>query len=240
MESNMNDVGDEITAAPSAWNFGGKVPHSFDAHARRSIPFYEEGHDLIIKISDYFLAEGGVAYELGTSTGELLCKLARHNQNASLRLTGVDREAAMLSVAREKCGNEDRIQFVSDDLLTVPLEPCDFVISYYTMQFVRPAFRQALFNRIFESLNWGGGFLLFEKVRASDARFQDMMNGIYTDYKLNQGYTGNEIVSKSRSLKGILEPFSTRGNYELLERAGFKDIMTVMKWVSFEGILAIK
>ena len=29
-------------------------------------------------------------------------------------------------------------------------------------------------------------------------------------------------------------------NVDLLERAGFKDIMTVMKYVSFEGFLAIK
>ncbi len=48
------------------------------------------------------------------------------------------------------------------------------------------------------------------------------------------------MVNKTRSLKGVLEPFSTRGNVELMERAGFVDIMTISKWVSFEGFLAIK
>ena len=38
----------------------------------------------------------------------------------------------------------------------------------------------------------------------------------------------------------MLEPFSTNGNIEMLQRAGFKDIMSVMKWVCFEGFLAIK
>ena len=45
---------------------------------------------------------------------------------------------------------------------------------------------------------------------------------------------------KTRSLKGILEPFSTQGNLDLLSRAGFVDVMTVQKYLCFEGFLAIK
>jgi len=81
---------------------------------------------------------------------------------------------------------------------------------------------------------------MFEKVRANDARFQDIMTGLYTDYKLEQGYTPDEIIAKSRSLKGVLEPFSTEGNTDMLRRAGFEDIITVQKFMNFEGFLAIK
>ena len=77
-------------------------------------------------------------------------------------------------------------------------------------------------------------------MRAPDSRFQDIMTGVYTDYKLDQGYNAEEIINKSRSLKGILEPFSLKGNTDLLERAGFVDYMSVSKYISFEGILAIK
>ena len=108
------------------------------------------------------------------------------------------------------------------------------------MQFIPARNRQILFDAIYESLNWGGGLILFEKVRAPDARFQDMMTAIYTDFKLDQGYSSEEIVAKTRSLKGVLEPFSTAGNLDLLKRAGFQDIMTIMKYVCFEGFLAIK
>lgn len=236
----MVNVGDDIQAQNASWSFGGNVPKSFDSHVRKSVPLYMEGHDLIIKLSDYFLQEESLVYELGTSTGELLKKIADHNPNPSIRFVGVDREPGMIDMARDKCANDKRISFEVEELIQFPLEKCDLVISYYTMQFVRPKFRQELFNRIFESLNWGGAFVLFEKVRSPDARFQDIMTGIYTDYKLEQGYSSEEIISKSRSLKGVLDPFSTAGNFELLERAGFKDAMTIMKYVSFEGILAIK
>jgi len=66
----------------------------------------------------------------------------------------------------------------------------------------------------------GGAFLYFEKVRPPDARFQDIMTGIYNEYKLEQGYSPDEIIQKSRSLKGVLEPFSTQGNIDMLPRAG--------------------
>ena len=87
---------------------------------------------------------------------------------------------------------------------------------------------------------WGGAFFFVEKVRGSDARFQDILNQVYLEYKLSKGYSPTEIINKSRALKGILEPFSTRGNIDLLKRSGFKDIITIFKYACFEGFLAIK
>ena len=47
---------------------------------------------------------------------------------------------------------------------------------------------------------------MFEKVRGSDARFQDIFTGLYNEYKLQNGYSAEEILGKTRSLK-VLEPF---------------------------------
>ncbi|MEQ9363988.1 MAG: methyltransferase domain-containing protein [Leptospirales bacterium] len=236
----MDEIGDDLRASNAAWTFSGEVPKNFDAHIRKSVPFYAEGHDLVAQLTDYFIHEDSLVYELGTSTGQLLKGLADRHSGDGLRFVGVDREADMIRAAREKCDADPRISFEVEELSQLHFEKCDLVIAYYTAQFVRPKFRQALFDRVFEDLNWGGAFIIFEKVRAPDARFQDMMSALYADYKLRRGYTGEEIVSKTRSLKGILEPFSSRANFDMLARAGFKDCMTVMKYVCFEGILAIK
>jgi tRNA (cmo5U34)-methyltransferase len=234
-------AGDSISAENASWTFGGDVPKSFDNHVSKSVPMYLEGHELICKYSDYFLNDKSTVYDLGTSTGELLLKLADwHKKKSELNFVGIDREAAMIDQAKLKCQDDSRIHFISEEIPDVKLEKSDFIISYYTMQFIRPAYRQDVFNKIYESLHWGGAFLFFEKVRAPDARFQDISTGLYNDYKLDRGYSSDEIIAKSRSLKGILEPFSTEANYELLERAGFKDKMSVMKYICFEGILAIK
>ena len=67
-----------------------------------------------------------------------------------------------------------------------------------------------------------------------------MMTTLYNDYKLREGYSPEEIIYKTRSLKGILEPFSTQANFDLLKRAGFTDVISVQKYLCFEGFLAIK
>ena len=101
-------------------------------------------------------------------------------------------------------------------------------------------YRQKIINMIFSKLNWGGGFFFFEKVRGIDARFHEMINMTYLEYKSSVGYTNDEIISKMFSLKGVLEPYSSNENMNFLKRAGFKDMTIIYKNLCFEGILAIK
>lgn len=236
----MTNVGDEIEAGNANWSFGGAISEHFDQHINKSIPFYKTSHELGVSISDFFLGDGSVCYDLGCSTGTLLTRLVNHHPEKRIQFIGIDIEPEMVGYAQSLCVEYSNVEVRCESLLDVELEKADLILVYYTMQFIKPKHRQQLFNRIYEALNWGGGFLLFEKVRSPDARFQDMMTTLYTDYKLNQGYSGQEIIAKNRSLKGVLEPFSTAGNLGLLERAGFVDITTVMKYLCFEGFLAIK
>jgi len=238
----MTKVGDGLKAKNANWKFGSKVAENFDSHARKSIPHYSEGHELIASLSDFFITSNSVCYEIGCSTGTLTYKLASHNADKTgSRFIGVDLEKEMIQAARRKVDPlPANVEFVEDDILQIELEPADLIVAYYTVQFIRPAERQRLISKLYESLQWGGALIMFEKVRGPDARFQDILTRLYDDYKLKQGYSAEEIISKSRSLKGVLEPFSTQGNLDLLKRAGFVDIMTVMKHLCFEGFLAIK
>jgi tRNA (cmo5U34)-methyltransferase len=95
-------------------------------------------------------------------------------------------------------------------------------------------------DKIYKNLKWGGAFIMFEKIRGEDARFQDIYTSLYNDYKEKNKFTANEIFEKQKSLRGILEPFSNYGNTRLLKRAGFRDISTIYHNISFKGYLAIK
>ncbi len=236
----MAKVGDDITAGNASWSFSGDVAASFDAHVSKSVPFYHQGHELVAKLSDFFLGDDSLAYDIGCSTGTLLVHLAERSREKRTRLVGIEPEAGMVEQARRRTQPFGSITIEQADVFDVALEKSDLITSYYTIQFVRPRRRQELFNRVYEALNWGGGFIFFEKVRAPDARFQDMMSLLYTDYKLDAGYDAKEIVAKARSLKGVLEPFSSQANIDMARRAGFQDIVTVFKYVCFEGFLAIK
>jgi len=239
----MTKVGDGLAAGNASWNFKGEVALGFDAHVSKSVPFYYEGHQLIANLSDFFIKNDSVCYEIGSSTGELTFTLAKHNTDKhGARFVGIDVESEMVELATKKKAQAkiENVDFKTDDALQFEFENADMIVAYYTVQFIKPSQRQLLIDKIYEKLNWGGAFILFEKVRANDARFQDIMTSLYNDFKLAQGYSPEEIFAKSVSLKGVLEPFSTQGNIDLLKRAGFVDITSVMKYVCFEGFIAIK
>lgn len=234
-------VGNGITAVRGAWSFAGNVAEHFVDHIRQSVPGYEEGHHLVCAASDFFCLPDSVCYEIGASTGELLRKLALHNQaKPGSRWIGLDSVPEMIEAGTAHCRDVPNVEMHCADIRDATFEPSDLIVSYYVIQFVPPRDRQALIDKIYDALNWGGGFIWFEKVRGPDARFQDMLNNLYMNYKLKQGFSPEEILSKSDSLKSVLEPFSSQGNLDLLRRAGFQDIMPIYRNLCFEGLVCIK
>ncbi len=191
----------------------------------------------------FFLEEKTKIIDIGCSTGTFLQKLIMRHKKVSrfknIKLIGIDNEKDMITKSKKKISYKN-LKFINKSVFQTKLNNSCIISSFYTMQFIHVSKRQKLINKIFKSLNWGGAFFMVEKVRASDARFQDIMNQVYIDFKKDMKFSDKEIVNKSRSLKGVMEPFSSQGNIDLLKRAGFKDILTVFKYGFFEGFLAIK
>jgi tRNA (cmo5U34)-methyltransferase len=242
ISSSAPNVGNDIQAPNASWTFEGDVAKNFSDHVRRSVPLYDMGHQLVVDMSDFFLPSPSRCYELGCSSGELTQKLLKqHEHRTDIEWTAIDTSKAMLQEAQQNCSTfAEKVQWEQEDICLFDFEPADLIVAYYTVQFVSPRQRQQLINKIYEGLNWGGAFILFEKVRGPDARFQDMFTHLYTEFKLQNDFKPEEIVHKSRSLKGVLEPFSSQANLDMLKRAGFQDVSTVMKYLCFEGFLAIK
>jgi tRNA (cmo5U34)-methyltransferase len=235
----MSQSGDKIDAKNANWKFNGSMVEHFEEHVSKSVPLYAEGHELIMKLSDYFVKDDSICYELGSSAGTLINKLAQYHEFREAKFIGIEIEKDMVKKANELYKSSN-LSFACDDMTTMTLEKSDLIVSYYTIQFIHPKLRQELINKIYDSLNWGGAFIMYDKVRANDARFQDIISNLYMEYKLDQGYAPKEIIAKAKSLKGVLEPFSTEGNIEMLKRAGFVDILSVQKYMNFEGFLVIK
>ena len=235
------NTGDKINSKNASWSFKGDLFKKFDNHIRKSVPLYSETHDIFLKLSDFFLQDNSKIIDLGCSTGVFLNKLViRHkNINKKIKFYGIDEIKQMINYAK-KNDKTKKIKFQRKDIFKFNLSNSCLICCFYTLMFVSPKKRQNLLNKIYKNLNWGGAFFLIEKVRGPDARFQDIMTQIYQEFKQDQGYSAEEILSKSKSLKGIQEPFSSKANYEMLKRSGFKDIITVIKYGPFEGFLAIK
>lgn len=230
-----------IKADNASWTFDNDVWKNFDLHINKSIPLYLLCHKLGLEISDFFLEKNSKVVDLGCSTGTFINKLNEKHKVKNLKIIGIDAIKKMTNAAKKNNKNKKNIKFLNKDVVKnkIPNE-IDLITSFFTLSFIKPAHRQLVFNKIFKSLNWGGGFVFFDKVRAPDARFQDIMSQIYVNFKLDRNFSSDEIINKSNSLKGVLEPYSTNENFLFLKRAGFKDYMTIFKCISFEGFLVIK
>ena len=237
----MKKVSATLPLERANWTFNGKLVDSFDAHISRSVPLYKEGHDLICDMSDFFIKPNSICYEIGCSTGTLTLELAAHHKPEA-HFIGVDIEEDMI---RKSCSKLNQVKglnvsFLAEDVTQLEMDQADLIVCYYTVQFINTSVRQKLIDKLYKTLNWGGALLLFEKVRGADARFQDIFSLTYNDFKLKNNFSPAEIIYKSKSLKGVMEPFSDFGNISLLKRAGFKDFIPVFQWLCFKGYLCIK
>ena len=242
MSDDINQSGDNIRTGVSSWEFGGKTPLTFDQHISKSVPGYDLGQFLISSYCDYFInLTPKIIYDLGCSTGTLLERIESKHPTKEILYKGIDIVPEMIDIARKRnFVNPNRFSFECDDILKTDLKEASVINSYYTLQFIRPSVRQNLVNKIYQSLSWGGAFFVFEKTRGPDGRFQDMNTHVYSEYKLAQGYKPEEIFAKSRSLAGVLEPFSDSGNCDMFKRAGFSDIECIFTNICFKGWICVK
>ena len=238
----MPDVGDIIKAENARWHFSKVDSEKFSKHIEKSIPGYHEGHRLIEELSDFFIKKNSIIYDLGCSTGNLTHKIAARHADQKVKVIGVERERSLLQAARLNVENspEPNLEYRKEDIIELELDPANLVIAYYTLQFLSLKNRKNILKRIWRCLNPGGAFLLFEKVREPNSRLQELTMLLYNDFKLQNGYSGDEIIAKSRSLKGVLEPLSSRENLRFLKDSGFRETGRIFKRLCFEGFIAIK
>jgi tRNA (cmo5U34)-methyltransferase len=227
--------------------FDERVAHVFDDMVSRSVPFYNEIQRIQADLIMDFLPEtGGVACDLGCSTGTTLEHLTLHpNCPTQAQFIGYDNSGAMLDKARVKLSGQlarGQVSLRLGDLSHLgDLPDCHVVILNWALQFVRPIDREGLLKTIYNALKPGGILLLSEKVLAKDARLNRLYIDHYLHFKKSQsGYTDIENQRKREALENVLIPYRLDENTALLERAGFAHIDTYFQWFNFVCMVAIK
>ena len=222
------------------WNFGkAQVANNFDAHIENSVPLYRHSHDLIAAFAEFYLDGNALCYDLGCATGRLSARLATRHPQAAIK--AIDIEPRMLArAAATHCRALPNVELLTADITQFEFVPADLVIACYTLQFIKPRLREVLLHKLHHCLHRGGALLLFEKVIAEDAELQEMSALIHTNFKLAHGCPPEQVITKANSLRGVQQPFTTRANTQLLHDAGFSRVFTVMKYLCFEGYLALK
>lgn len=221
------------------FEFDESVASVFDDMLARSIPFYQEQVKLIAHFASLSLQNGGRVYDLGSSTGNVLFALSHLAPKAEC--IGLDNSSAMIERSNLKAqaygGN---IRFEEANFLTYDFQSSQVVIANYTMQFVRPLQRETMIQKIANSLDNGGVFLMGEKMISPEKRLDRAMIEHYYSYKSSQGYSELEIAQKREALENVLVPYTMDENLTMLKNSGFIHIEVLFKWVNFALLIAKK
>jgi tRNA (cmo5U34)-methyltransferase len=234
-------VDDTISAVPGEWRFDKNVSQAFDSHVHKSVPFYAEIQRMVIELSEYFVRDHSVVYDLGSSTGTTLDLLSSvHAGKEDVQFIGFDLSKFMIKEARKKV-NRPNVRFHHKNIMDVEFSPpANFLTSLFTIQFLTLAERRTLLTRINEGLTEGGGVLIVEKVSAEHSCFEDIWAELYWDFKRRQGLTPEQILEKANSIRGVLKPLTADENIDLLWQTGYSQVEVFFKWYNWAGFLAVK
>ena len=230
----------------SDFEFNREVADVFDDMLARSVPFYPEQQSMIEQIARKVYIPGTTVYDLGCSTGTTLSNMAK-TLGPEVRLIGYDYSQPMLEKAQRnivKMGLSSQIELrqadFNKDLSTVELQNASIVTLCWTLQFIRPLWRDNLIRWIYDGMAKGGALICMEKILTNSSDMNRYFIEFYYDYKSRNGYSKEEILRKREALENILVPYRTDENFELFKRNGFKTVETCFQWFNFAGYLCMK
>ncbi len=226
------------------WEFNSNVAEHFDVHIEKSIPLYSERHNLILDILETLMekkTKKWIITDIGCSTGILTEKISKKFHDKNILFYNIDSEPSMIEIAKQrKYSSNHKIFWYNKSIESFPLPRSDIVICYYVMHFIPKKKRQIIIHQTYTNLNKNGIFIFFEKIQYKDPITTKWHNQLLFRFKKRKGFTDEEIINKEKSLKGILIPNTTEENFSLLKKAGFKNYSIILRYLNFEGILAIK
>ena len=213
----------------------------FDSHISRSIPGY---HDLVrtcVRLARRFVQPGTTVVDVGCSTGHLLASIHESNKLARPDVNYVGLDCVPdFSVHWGRWENENVRFEVCDARSYLGFKNVSLACSLLTIQFIRPADKVHLLQRIYDGLVDGGALIISEKTLAETGRMQDALAFPYYDYKLEQGFSEKELLDKERSLRGLMNLWTEAELKQALRLVGFREIEPIWRNSAFVGILALK
>ncbi len=224
--------------------FTREVAQVFDDMLVRSVPLYEQGISFQARLSRQFYQPGTRIYDLGCSHGNLGMALLEEFSGKDFSLIGVDNSIPMMETYKERLEktqkNNSRIHLVCGGMEDICIQNASVVIINLTLQFLAPAKRSGLIQKIHDGLVPQGILLLTEKTSPGKEATGKMYQQFYEQFKRDNGYSELEIAQKRDALEKVLIPDTIDTHFQRLHGAGFSLVDIWMKWLYFTSFFAIK
>ena len=160
----MTQDKDQVFARPlrdvKAFEFNETVVRVFQDMISRSVPGYSLLLRMIGLYGDIFVQPHSRIYDLGCSLGEASLLLADQCQARACQIIAVDSSSAMIDKCRQHEDIAANIEWRCQDIRKTDINNASLVVLNLTLQFLPPAERRPLLQKIFSGLNPGGVLLL--------------------------------------------------------------------------------
>ena len=235
----------KIIHISNSWSFNKNVSDRFDLHVKQSIPFYNKIIKTIAGLSEFFMKEDSIIYDLGCSTGNIVFSLSRLNLSNSIKIYGVDKEKHMLKIAESKLKKlkikkNIKISFIKKDVLKINLKQNNLTICSLLFPFLKKKDQIILLKNIYKSLEPGGAIIILDKIKSNNVDFENMFSQLYVDFKKSKKINTNDIIKKTKSLRSIHTLKTYKETLEMLKKVGFKEVENFFKFINFSGFIGIK
>jgi len=238
---------DTVYALPQAqlvdFAFNESVADVFPDMIRRSVPGYETVIGLLGVIARRYAQPQSRIYDLGCSLGAATLSMASQVRDTDVHFVCVDNSAAMTS----RCGQilqrhlrTAQFEVVCDDIQAVALEQASVVVLNFTLQFLKPAERLTMLQKVHAGLRPGGVLVLSEKLAFADTEEQALLTDLHLEFKRANGYSELEISQKRSALEHVLIPDTLEQHIERLHAAGFAQVVQWFQGFNFAALLAVK
>ena len=243
----MSNDKDRIYAKPQEmivdFRFDEQVAAVFPDMIRRSVPGYDTIIPLLGLFAERYTQAHTNIYDLGCSLGAASLAMRRYIQQPGCTIVAVDNAQAMVEQCRANLSHDSSAVAVNvqcADIRELPIENASLVVINFTLQFIEPAQRQVLLNRIHAGLRPGGALVIADKVVFADAAQQQFEEALHLDFKRANGYSELEISQKRTALENVLIPDTLTTHLERLQRAGFEQAWPWFQCFNFAALCAIK
>jgi tRNA (cmo5U34)-methyltransferase len=239
---------DAIYAAPLQelidFQFDERVVAVFPDMIQRSVP----GYGMIISnigiLAGKYAQAGSHCYDLGCSLGAATLAMRQRITQPDCDIIAVDSSPAMIERGRELLALDSvttvPVTMICADIQKVSIENASVIVLNFTLQFIPPAERLALIQRIYSGLNKGGVLILSEKIAFSEPWRQNIHEELHHDFKRANGYSDLEISQKRSALEKVMIPETLACHQERLKLSGFSSSDLWFQCFNFASIVAIK
>jgi tRNA (cmo5U34)-methyltransferase len=178
------------------------VGENFNSHVREQLPFYEMLTDAVAMIVRNYLPENGLVYDIGASTGNITSSIKDFALFRNAKVESIERSEEM-----SKTWNGHGVIHTSN-AIDFDYEEFDVCVCFLVLMFMSVDERKTLLRNLKRKLKQGGVIIIVDKLLVDGGYFGTVMRRLTLDWKLKNGATPEQIITKELSLSGVQRPMS--------------------------------